>query len=169
MQCDGQTHRSTPGSESCVSIRLTTRKPCNTTCSGLAFKTRLKSLPQPGLDVIRFIKPLLTAILLTNLQARHFDLTTASLQRGTMLRIVLGVAGFNVQPQPGNFLTHLDAERASFELVQGKVLAGLVNTGLLLLTASDALGRAELLAEQHERRQNEAQGAEKITNNDSHG
>src|SRR5690554_7952807 len=137
--------------------------------SGPAFNTRLESLLQPGLDVIGFVKPLLTAILLTNLQARHFDLTTASLQRGTMLRVVLGIAGFNVQPQPGDFLTHLDAEWASFELVQGKVFAGLVNAGLQFSTASYALGRAELFAEQHERRQDKTQGAEKITNNDSHG
>ena len=59
--------------------------------------------------------------------------------------------------------------KISFELVQGKVFAGLVNAGLLFSTASYTLGCAELFAEQHERRQDKTQGAEKITNNDSHG
>ena len=104
-----------------------------------------------------------------HLQARHLDLAAASLQSGTVLRVMLGISGFDVQAQPRDFLAHLDAEWAGFELVQGEILAGLVDEGLLFSAAGNALGRAELFAEQHERRQDKAQGAEEITNNDSHG
>jgi hypothetical protein len=131
--------------------------------------TRLELFPQPCPDVIRLVQPSLTANILTHLQAGHLDLTTAGLKRGTVLRVMLGISGFNVQTQPGNFFAYLDAERAGSELVKGKILAGLVDAGLLFSAAGNARGRAELFAEQHEWRQNKAQGAEKITDNGSHG
>src|SRR5690606_32648111 len=103
------------------------------------------------------------------LQARHLDLATASFQRRAVLRVMLGVPGFNVQTQPGDFFTYLDAEWAGLELIQGEVLTGLIADGLLFSTASDAFGRAEFFAEQHKWRQDKAPSAENITNTDSHG
>ena len=71
-----------------------------------------------------------------NLQAGHLDLAAAGFQRRTMFRVMLGVAGFNVQTEPCDFLSYLDAERAGLELVQGEIFAGLVGAGLLFSTAS---------------------------------
>lgn len=75
-----------------------------------------------------------------NLQAGHFDSAAAGFQRRTMFRIMLGIAGFNVQAKPGDFLSYFDTERAGFELVKGEILAGLVGAGLLVSRAGNAFG-----------------------------
>jgi len=83
--------------------------------------------------------------------------------------VMLCVTGFDVEAQARNFLTDLDAERASRKLVKREVFAGTVHLCLCVRRARDALGCAQLLADQHEGGQDQPKGTEKIADDDSHG
>src|SRR5690554_2953350 len=96
-------------------------------------------------------------------QARYLDLATSLRQLLPAFRVVLSVTRLNIQPEPGDFLTYLDAERTGTRLVERELTSRHVDTRLLLGTPLNGFGCGKLFADQHDGRQHQPHAAEEIT------
>lgn len=123
---------------------------------------------EPAVDVAGLIEPLGLAVVALDAKAGHLDLAAAFVKRGLVLRIVLGVAGFDVEVQACDLLAHLDAERTAAKLVKRKPPASLVYPGLLLWRALLTFGRGEFFRSQHERCQYQPNAAKEGANHTTH-
>src|SRR5690554_5065407 len=99
-----------------------------------------KLLIEPGVDITRFIHPLLLTLVIGDQQAGHFNGAAAIQKILTMRWVMLCVSQFDIQPQPGHLFANFDAERAGPELVKRQVFGGFINRRLLLRRAADGLG-----------------------------
>ena len=108
----------------------------------------------------RVVEPLAAPAGVGDLQAGHFDGTTALLQFAAVSGVVLGIALLDGQRQAPHFLAYFDAKRAGCELVERQVFALQVDGGLYGGLAHHAAGLGESLFDQHEGTEHSAQGFE---------
>ena len=111
-------------------------------------------------NFVRLIEPLTAARRVGDLEARHFGLSALLHQRLPVNALVLRVDALDVQRQACHFLPHSGAKRAGCILIQRKRFALLVDCDLRGWRAAQTFGPGDGLLEQHDRAEDDAEGAE---------
>jgi hypothetical protein len=127
-----------------------------------------KALAKISHDGRRLFEPAGLAVTVGDFQAGHLGAAAALLQFTAVGAVVLRIAQLDRQGQAVHFLPHLDAKRASAELVKHQALALQVNDALSSRCALNSGVPREALFEQHDGAENDAQGSKKGTDQGFH-